>query len=232
MCGRDLPRLYELRDQLQNPVSPDAYDFDVGDNRVALKCLRDIEADLQGLDSTSWCCFKTDLVPLLTKKDLKRGWRELFDRLNEAKGYNYLVRAGCTDVRFIPRSSTHGQKTPDLEGSLGATKVLCEVKTINISEAECARRDSGGVISIPIQLPDGFFNKMKSVLEAARDQMLTYYPAPGTKRVAYIILNYDDLLHLCAAAYATQINAFVATKPVPGLEIFFDAKPAYYFAMA
>lgn len=232
MCREQFPRLYGLRDELQSPVPPTAYDFDVGDNPVALKCLGEIESDLQGLDSASWRFLKADLAPLMTKKDPKRGWRELFDKLNEAKGYNYLVRAGCTDVRFIPRSSIQGQKTPDLEGSLGGTKVLCEVKTINVSEAECARRNGGGVSSTPMQLPLEFVNKMKSVLEVAKDQMVAYCPAPRTKKVAYVIVNYDDLLHLCAERYAAQIGAFVATKPIPELEIVFDAKPAYYYAMA
>jgi len=231
MCRKELPRLYEIRGELQNPLSPDAYNFEIGNNRIKLKHFRDIEAELQGLDSTSWCRLKADLLPLLMKRDPKRYWQPLFDKLNEAKGYNYLVRMGCTNVKFIPRSSTQGQKTPDLQGTLGATKVLCEVKTINVSEAECDRRVTGAIRRTLVQLPDKFFNKLKSVLETARDQMTTYCPATGTKKVAYVVVNYDDLLHECAAAYATQINSFIATRPVPELEIFFDAKPAFYSAM-
>ena len=231
MCRKELPRLYELRDAVQNLQSSDAYNFDAGDNPVKLKHLRDVEADLQGLDSASWDYLKAKLIPLLTQRDAKRGWQALFDTLNEAKGYNWLVRNGCTNVKFISRSSTHCQKTPDLEGRLGATKVLCEVKTINVSEVECACRSSGSIRRISTQLPDGFFNKLKSDLEKARDQMAAYCPAAETKRIVYVVINYDDLLHEYAAAYSTQIDEFIAAKPVPDLEIFFDAKPAFYSAM-
>jgi hypothetical protein len=82
------------------------------------------------------------------------------------------------------------------------------------------------------QLPVEFFNKLKSTLETARDQMAAYCPATGTKKIGYVIINYDDILHEYEANYSAQINAFIATMPVPELEIFFDAKPAFYSAMA
>jgi hypothetical protein len=72
---KELPRLYELRDQLRDPLSPDAYDFEIRDNNLKRKQLRDIEAELQGLDDASWNCPKADLVPLLTARDAKRGWQ-------------------------------------------------------------------------------------------------------------------------------------------------------------
>jgi hypothetical protein len=152
--------------------------------------------------------------------------------LNEAKGYNYLVRIGCTNVSSVSRSLVPGKKTPDLQGSLGATKVLCEVKTINISEDEAARRKSGAAGSTLADLPDGIFKKLKSDLDTAGRQMTTYCPATGVKRIAYVIVNYDDSLHEYAPEYSKQIAALIATNPVPELEIFFDIKPPYYSAMA
>jgi len=141
-----------------------------------------MDADLQGLDPASWSHLKADLVPLLAKKDARRGWEPLFDKLNEAKGYNYLVRIGCKDVRFIPRSLRQGQKTLDLQGALGPTKVLCEVKTINVSQVELAHRKNASVRTILTQLPVEFFDKLKSTLETARNQMTAFCPAAGTKK--------------------------------------------------
>ena len=115
---------------------------------------------------------------------------------------------------------------------MGATRVLCEVKTINVSQAEAAHRKDGSVRGILIQLPVEFFNKLKSTLETARNQMAAYCPAAGTRKIAYVVINYDDLLHQFAARYEAQIKAFIAANPVPELEIFFDAKPAFYSAMA
>ena len=236
MFRKELPRLYELRDQIQDPLSPNAYfrDFDnrARDFAPMLKQFRDIEAELGGLDSVSWSYLKTELVPLLTKKDAKRGWRALFDRINEAKGYNYLAIFGCTDIEFIPRSPKQGEPTPDLRGSLGHIKVLCEVKTIGISQVEAARRNDGSVGTILAELEDGFFNKLTATLETARRQMVTFCPDPGTKRIAYVIVDFDDSLHEYAQEYSKQIATFIATQPVPGLDIVFDIKPPFYSAMA
>jgi predicted xylose isomerase-like sugar epimerase len=77
-----------------------------------------------------------------------------------------------------------------------------------------------------------FFNKLKKTLETARDQMAGYCSAAGTRKIALVVINYDDMLHEYVRNYSAQIEAFVATKPVPDLEIVFDAKPAFYFATA
>ena len=158
-----LARVYELRDMAQSPPSPEAYfsDFDnkLLENRVRLKHFRDIEAELQGLDAAAWSYIKAQLAPVLAVRIEKRGWQALFDKLNEAKGYNHLVSIGCTNVEFIPVSFVNGQRTADLQGALAAARVLCEVKTINMSEVEATRRTSGAVGSITLQLPDGFLRK-------------------------------------------------------------------------
>ena len=219
------------------PLSPDAYfrDFDntARETPVKLKHFRHIEEDLRGLDPDSWAQLKAELVPLLTARDERRGWQALFDKLNEAKGYNHLVRIlGCTSVKFIPRSKVQGQKTPDLEGSLGPIKVLCEVKTINISKIEEGCRNEHTVRTISTQLPEGFFNKLKADLETAGKQMAAYCSVAPARRIAYVVVNYDDLLHEYAQDYSTQIGAFIVDNPVPELEVFFDTKPPFYSATA
>jgi hypothetical protein len=81
------------------------------------------------------------------------------------------------------------------------------------------------------QLPAEFFNKFKSTLETARNQMTTYYPmTTEIRKIVYVIMNYDDILHEYASNYATQLEAFIATKPVPDLEIVFEVKPPFYWA--
>jgi hypothetical protein len=196
-----------------------------------LKHFREIEADLQGLDPESWHFLKAELLPLLTRRDARRGWQPLLDKLNEAKGYNHLTALGCENVRFIPRSTIQGQKTPDLQGFLAPTKLLCEVKTINPSDDELACRNGGGVRSLPLELPVQFFNKLRSTLELARDQMAAYSPGADTRKIAYVVINYDDILHQFADNYSRQLEGFAATKPVAELEVFFHVKPAFYWAM-
>ncbi len=166
MYRSELSRVYELHDLIQNPRPPGAYfrDFDssLAEYPQKRKQFGDIERDLQGLDSAAWAYLKAEAVSRLMARDVKRGWQALFDILNQAKAYNYLKGLGCTNIAFIPVSRAKGRQTPDLEAELNSVKVLCEVKTINISEEEAARRQSGGVgtstdrLEFGSELPDGF----------------------------------------------------------------------------
>jgi hypothetical protein len=72
----------------------------------------------------------------LPKKDKARVLQPLYNTLNEAKGHNHLTRIGCANVHFIPESAIEGQKTPDLGADAQGRKVLCDIKTINISDKE------------------------------------------------------------------------------------------------
>jgi hypothetical protein len=249
MHRKELSRIYELCDLLPNPLPPGAYFRDFDKNltesphdgvmtlvnciaRVRRKQFRDIESDLQGLDAAAWTYLKAEVAPLLTAKHETRGWQPLFDKLNQVKAFNYLIRIGCSDVRFIPESSAKGQQTPDLGALAGRQKVLCEVKTINISEIEACRRHSQGVGTSTDQLPDGFFRKLASDLTQAKKQMLAYDPDSATRKLAYVIANFDDLLHEYADRYQVQIDQFMAGNAVPQLEVFFDIEPAFYAAQS
>jgi hypothetical protein len=223
----EFPRLSELRREAGDP-SP--YYFDVEDaNRIQAKHVREIESDLQGLDATAWELLKQDLIPLVKKPQPERGWQQLLSKLNEAKGYNYLVRIGCADVQFVPRSSS---RTPDLKGRLGSSTVLCEVKTINPSDDEFKARKDHSVRSIVTELPIEFFNKLRSILQTARNQLTIYSQGAETKKIVYLIIDYDDILHEYAPTYSAQLAAFIASNPVPGLDIELDIKPPYYWATA
>ncbi len=231
MYRRELPRVFELHDLVMPSSSPDSYfrnfEQSLSEIRQKLRQFRDIEADLQGPDAEAWAFLKSEVAPLLKARHLTRGWQFLFDKLNQAKAYNYLKSAGYPNVRFIPPSAVPGQQTPDLE----ADGVLCEVKTINVSDAEANRRQSGGVGSVADQLDEGFFRKLSSDLKKAKAQMVSY--DNGSKHVVYIIANFDDSLHEYADRYQRQIDRYVAVDPVPELQlVVFDVKPPFYTAMA
>ncbi len=237
MCRRELPRIYELRDLL--PASPpaDAYFCDL-DRSLAeipqkLKQYRDIERDLSGLDPAAWAFLKSELKPLLVARADKRGWQALFDILNQAKGYNYLKGLGYADVRFIPRAKVRGQRTPDLAAYSGPIKALCEVKTINVSEDEANRRHTGGLGSTEAQLSSEFFKKLARDLGEAKAQMDAYNPSPDLKRIAYVVVNYDDCLHEAGDLYRLQIDLYIErSNPTPELDVVFNVKPPFYAATA
>lgn len=191
---------------------------------------RDLEMQLRGLDSEAWPFLKQEIIPLLTIKDPKRGWTQLFNRLNQANAYNYLASIGCTDIKFIPCAKD--RKTPDLQAQLLSRKVLCEVKTINISEDEAEARTFYKVRNIELSLNDKFFNKLRSDLDQAKSQMADYCLDVNAKRVVYIIINFDDLLHEYADNYSAQINQYIANNPISNLEVVLDIKPPFYVASA
>jgi hypothetical protein len=233
---KELPRVFELHDLIQNPRPPNAYfrDFEKSLAEVPqkLKQFRDIETELQGLDPAAWNDLKTEAADQLAARDAKRGWQGLFDILNHAKAYNYLRRIGCGNIGFIPRARAKGQKTPDLKAELGSVKVLCEVKTINMSEDEATRRQVGGVGTSTDRLESGFFIKLTSDVTRAKAQMLSYGADSATKMIVYIVVNFDDSVHEYVDRYEVQIDQYMASAPVPGLEVVFDIKPAFYIAMS
>jgi hypothetical protein len=230
MCRDEFPRIFELRDLLPSPL-PEGIAFPSLDEASIQfppkrKFLRDTEAELQSLDPAAWTALIAKLTPL-PKKHNTRILEPLYNLLNEAKAYNYLRRIGCTNIHFIPESKT---KTPDLGAGLQGQKVLCDVKTINRSDVEVGRSLSGGVGTIKEQLDAGFFRKLKSDLEHAKKQMLTYNPDSTVKKIVYVIVNYDDNLHEYGDTYRSQIAQFIANNPVPDLEVEFDIKPPFYGA--
>jgi hypothetical protein len=145
--------------------------------------------------------------------------------------YNYLKNAGYDDVRFIPRSKVKGQRTPDLTASKPGAKALCEVKTINHSQVEADRRYNGGVGSSTDRLEQGFFDKLSADLNSAKSQILAYDRDVITKRIVYVILNFDDHLHEYADRYRGQIDAYLPSHTSDGPEVVLESKPPFYGTM-
>jgi hypothetical protein len=218
----ELPRVYELIACVADRESADAFfqDFeetlaDFDDKRNAF--LR-LERILRDLDASGWEDLKRKAAPRLTQRHkMGRGWEQLFNTLNEARGYKYLKSIGCTGVRFILESST---QTPDLEGTLGSDRVLCEVKTINPSDDEiAARSDSPRARSLPIDLTTGFLRKLRSTVKAAKQQMLAYDPCGAAVHMAYLNIAFDDFFGESKEAYLQQIDECLAETPDSGTKL-------------
>jgi len=226
---RRLPRLYELHDLLPNPSPPNAYfrdlDQSLATSRAKLAVYYEIEEDLQSLDPKAWTFLKSELAPLLTAHDRKRGWQQLVDKLNQTKAYRYLKRAGYEQIEFITPSIVRGRRTPDLIGYRASMKALCEVKTINISDDEAERRYAGGVGATEIDLTAGFFKKLRYDLTEAKAQLDAFCAANDVQKLIYLIPNFDDSLHEYADLYERQIQAYLEREtPCSGVEIIFNIK--------
>lgn len=227
---RRLRRTFELRDLVAGSASPKAFfqNFEpsLKENPLKLRRFLELEAQLQVLDPLAWAFLKSEVAPLLVAKHDARGWQQLFDKLNQARAYGHLKRQGCINIKFIPESKNGGKKTPDLEALLGATQVLCEVKTINTSEAELARRGSGGVMTMTNTLDVLFLQKLTSTLTSAHAQ-LTAVDRPALQLI-YVIVNFDEFFHEYAEEYRADIEAYLIANPLPdGFQVYFDIKPPF-----
>ncbi len=60
--------------------------------------------ELNRLDDKAWEFLKNELKPELCNKNPKRGWTQLFNKLNEARGYGYLLSKGLCKVGALPVS--------------------------------------------------------------------------------------------------------------------------------
>jgi hypothetical protein len=223
-----LPRVYELFcDQVPDRFLPNAYLHDFENSldtcRSMFEAFIDLEKELDMLDSQSFGTLKAEIAPLLhSATQEERGIQQAFNRVNEIKGYIHLKKdMGCKDVSFIPRSD---RRTPDLQGFLGPTKVLCEVKTINISQDEMEFRKGRSVRRGTPPLTEGFFRKLDDDMATAKKQLYNYDPSDETMHAAYIFVQLDDWVGDNDEINFPLILRHIAEKRPQGLTIILHIK--------
>ena len=111
MFRDQFPRLYELKDLVDDPTSPGAYFRDFDHLLESSEHVRHLyarrEEVLQVLDADAWKALKVEAGPqVMSSRPEYRGWQALFDRLNEANAYRYLTKIGCS-----PSHSYRGQQS-------------------------------------------------------------------------------------------------------------------------
>lgn len=225
-----LPRVFELKDLAQDPSHRHAYfqDFESTPESMPQK-LDDfirLESQLAQLDGAPWHDLAARAARHLvsTTRDLGRGWQQLFDALNEARAYGYLLRLGCTDIKFVAPGDI---KKPDLAASLEGRPILCEVKTINVSDdqAERDRRVASGEIfgtDVVPQLPDEFLvKKLTPTLQRARQQLASHDPSKRARWIVYVVLNLDGLAFDYDTEQFRQIDDYLVSRSVADVELVF-----------
>ena len=141
----------------------------------------------------------------------------------------------CTNVRFVPRATQSGVQTPDIEATCNGLRVLCEVKTISISDNEVVRRQSGGVGTTQVLLKLEFLKKLQSTLEHACQQLCTYDSSTAVQRFAFLIVNFDDSFAEYKVDYYCQIDAYLASHKFPQLQlkiVFFIERTVFHAHVA
>jgi hypothetical protein len=226
---QELPRAFELKDALSDPANPDAYfqnfEKSLQENSQKLEAFRKMEAVLSVLDVDAWNTLKYSASAHLTRPAANRGrgWQSLFDVLSEARGFSYLRSIGCSDIRFISRAD---HPTPDIEATREGQRVLCEVKTINISDDEAGRRRrvySGTPVArrTPTELGAQYLSKLSRTLANAVRQLDASDPERMARHIVFCILHFDDWVGDYYPAYFREIDAHLLAHPVEGAELVF-----------
>jgi hypothetical protein len=222
-----LPRLFELKQAVSDPTHPDAYFQNFEKNLATsahwLDQYMKVGRTLAVLDGEAWRDLRERAAGSLLLRDGGRGWRALFDTFDEAKGYVHLQHSGCTDIAFIKRTP---RKTPDLRASENGALVLCEVKTINISQDEAERRASvahGAIVTTEasIHLPVQMLKKISATIEKGIGQLDSEDPGRAARRIVFVVLHFDDWVGDYQTQYIAQLDAHLLANPIEGADLVF-----------
>jgi hypothetical protein len=221
MCRNYFPRLFELSSLLPEPV-PAGLALPALNHTLLEPGKREYfekrEVDLEGLDEGAWAVIKEKLKRWpKARTHEQRTMEPLYEILNEAKGYNYLKRMGCLNIRFISVSTRPNEKTPDLAAEHRGQPVLCDVKTINRSYNEVERARTGGVATSPERVPDELVAKIRRTAESALAQIVSYDPSSTTEKIVFVVVNYDEPEYI--TMYQGQIKHEFSTNPVNGIQV-------------
>jgi hypothetical protein len=145
---------------------------------------------LKVIDDESWQILKDKA--LQHYMDHRGGQKKqgLFNQLNEAFAYQYLVSKGFDNVRFIREEQR--QKSPDIRFKVRDKQNYCEVKTLCISNDEISQRSEIGKVHdglVYINLNYGFLNKFCHAVNHARQQIASM----GSNGLVYIVIRFDDM---------------------------------------
>lgn len=222
-----LPRVFELKDLLQDPDNEHAYfqDFEssIASNPLKQDAFIRLESQLELLDEASWRDLAARAARHLvsTTRDRGRGWQQLFDQLNEARAFGYLLRLGSTDIRFVAPGDT---KKPDLAAHLDGRDVLCEVKTLNISDAQADLNQRvepvGPAREVVTSLPDEFLTKkLAPTLQRALQQLSDHDATRKARWIIYVVVHFDEQPGEYHTEYFRQIDEYLLAQPVEGAEL-------------
>jgi len=221
-----LPRLYDLYDR-SDKKHPDNYFTNFSARRAEIlfeKIFKPWEETLGRLDPKAWEQLVTKTLPYVTKKCLRREYTQLFDHLNEARGYVLLADRGYGEISFIDCKYQQKKKqteSPDLLGKSQNSTAILEVKTLNVSEKEldwkeCDRFQTRTVTGLSVE----FGKKLCSTIAKAKEQ-LDMYPKSVDKKIVLLLIRFD-MDNILEAHNYTALKNLIKTNQIDGLEIVHD----------
>jgi hypothetical protein len=218
----NLPRLHDLYQHSKKDDPKNYFNFEeffpiafLGNAAYA-----EIEKVLTRLDPVAWEKLRKKALSQVTADDPLRRYHQLFNALNEARGYGYLLEDGQTQIEFIEDLTG---KSPDLLAWKNGAKTLLEVKTLNQSDDDIMNEDSrrNEAIKIDPTLSVGFETRIKRSIRDARKQLDRY---SAERKIVYLFAEMESHQRTCFESY-NKLKLFIADQNINDLRVVGLASP-------
>ena len=219
------PKLFDLYQQSKKDDPNNYFNFDELIPWSAPN-FAEIEKTLSRLDTESWKRLRTKALSYVSADDPHRRYQQLFDHLNEAKGYVFLADQGFAQIEFIePKKNKKGaSQSPDLFATKADSAALLEVKTINESKENLSPSAlwRNEAVTVRQNLSDEFKNKIIATIEQARSQ-LDGYSRPAGRKIVFLIVRFDHGQKTAWHLYS-ELKDFVASQTKDGVEVYHETQ--------
>jgi len=224
--AEEYPKLYELYCESNQANAANYFEDFESELRSpqAQSADKQLEVELEQLEDIAWQELKQKTLNYVAVKNERRAWSQLFDILDETKGYHYLKSEGCKKIHFIPECK--GSKTPDIRAQCGRYIALLDVKTINVSDEEInylrynrEHRDNPRLREPGLEsIKQRIRRRIKDAVEQGRKQLFEYAerwcPADSPKRMIIYIIIHLDAKHCWTPQDIDNLKTYVSELQV------------------
>lgn len=219
----NFPRLFDLYQRSKKDDPKNYFNFEELIPWSASN-FAEIEKTLSRLDTESWGKLCAKALSYISADDSLRRYQQLFDHLNEAKGYVFLADQGFTRIEFIEpkKSKKDTPPSPDLFARKADSTALLEVKTINESQDNLSPSAPwrNEAVIVRRNLSEEFKGKIKSTIVQARSQ-LDSYPQSADRKIVFLIIRFDHGQKTAWHLYS-ELKDFVAAQTRDGIEVYYE----------
>jgi hypothetical protein len=184
--------------------------------------LAEEEKRLARLDSASWRVLCDKAAPYVCVDDPARRYQQLWNTLDEARGYVFLADQGYERIEFIEPSKKDGVRSPDLIGRNAGSTAVLEVKTINESPDNLGENASwrNEAVTVPRNLSEALTRKIVVTIEDAKVQLKSY-PHPTDRKIVFLVIRFDHGQKTGWHLYS-ELKDFIATQTRDGVEVYHE----------
>jgi hypothetical protein len=220
----NFPRLFELYERSNKDEPKNYFNFKelFPIAYLGKQAYWEIERVISRLDSTAWERLSKKTLASVTADDPSRRYHQLFNHLNEARGYTYLLDEGYSRIEFIEDPTG---KSADLVGTNDGSTALLEVKTVNQSDKDIRIEALGNNKAIKVDplISEKFKTRIKRSIKNARKQLYSYKQRVDRK-IVFLFIEMESPQRTCGESYL-KLESFISDQNSKDLEVVGQASP-------